>query len=259
MNPDRLVIALANRKGGTGKTTTAVNLSAEWGRQGYRTLLIDLDTQGHSAIGVGCRESRHQKSSVHQLFQAPDLSLLEVVQPTALENVWLAPADTDFKQRDFDIKRLRKAIETTKSTEQFQRIVIDTPPTLDDLLISGLVAADGVIVPFVPHHLAEVGARQLAKLFYQISVNRNTELKLLGLLPIMYDRHMKLHQRVVAGLEKQFGRDRMLRGIRSNIKLAESFEAGLPIRKYAPRSAGSMDYHLLVRELETFLTSRDRG
>ncbi|RKX24303.1 MAG: ParA family protein [Candidatus Zixiibacteriota bacterium] len=258
MNPDRLVIALANRKGGTGKTTTAVNLSAEWGNQGYRTLLIDLDTQGHAAIGVGCRETRQLSGAVHQLYQNPELSLMEIVQPTVLENVWLAPADTDFQQQELNVHRLRSAIEKIDPDEQFQRIVIDTPPTLDGLLISGLVAAQGVVVPFVPHHLAEVGTRQLAKLFYQVSSRHNPDLKLLGLLPIMYDRHIKLHQRVVSGIEKQFGKDRMLRGIRNNIKVAEAFEKGLPICTYAPRSAGNMDYHLMALELESFLVL-DRG
>ncbi len=253
MIQEQFVIALANRKGGTGKTTTAVNLAAQWGNQGYRTLLIDLDTQGHAAIGVGCRETRLQQDSVHQIFQSPDMALMEIVQPTGIENVWIAPADTDFHQQPLDVLRLRNAIDEIEQQHQFERIVIDTPPTLDSLLISGLVATQGVVIPFVPHHLAEVGARQLAKLCYQVASQHNPQLKLVGLVPIMFDRHIKLHQRVVAGLQTQFGKDRMLRGIRNNIKVAEAFERGLPIGKYAPKSAGSMDYCLMTQEIDDLL------
>ncbi len=252
MNQNLLVIAVANRKGGTGKTTTAVNLAAEWGQQGYKTLLIDLDTQGHAAIGLDCRECRQQGANVHQLFQDPQLELVSLVNQTPVENVWLAPADTDFCVHDFNVLRLREAIMLMGKANQFQRVVLDTPPTLDGLLISGLAAAQGIIVPFVPHHLAEVGVRQLAKLFYQVATNHNPDLKLLGLLPVMYDRHIKLHQRVIAKLGKQFGNNRILRGIRSNVKLAEAFEAGLPVGQYSPHCPGAMDYQLMTEELETF-------
>jgi len=252
MNQEPLIIAIANRKGGTGKTTTAVNMAAEWGRQGYRTLLIDLDTQGHAAIGVNSRECRQQGTNVHQLFHDPQLELMSLVKQTSVDNVWLAPADTDFCVHEVEVVRLREAITTASITDQFQRVVIDTPPTLDGLLISGLAAAQGVIVPFVPHHLAEVGVQQLAKLFYQVATRHNPNLKLLGLLPVMYDRHIKLHQRVIAKLGKQFGKNRILRGIRANIKLAEAFEAGVPVSQYSPRCPGAMDYQLMTEELETF-------
>ncbi len=251
MSQKTLAIAIANRKGGTGKTTTAVNLAAEWGRSGYKTLLLDLDTQGHAAIGVGCREQRNAEGTVHELLCDSGCELNRVVRKTPVENVWFVPSDTEFVGHELGALRLRDVLSVLISADGFERIVIDTPPTLDSLLINALVAAQGVVVPFVPHHLAEVGVRQLAKLFYQIATQHNPCLKLLGLLPVMYDRHLCLHRRVIEGLGRQFGKKRIMRGIRTNIKLAEAFEAGMPVSLYAKRCAGSMDYQLMADELDS--------
>lgn len=247
-----LTVVIANRKGGTGKTTTAVNLAAEWGEQGFRTLLIDLDTQGHAAIGLGCAELRYRAGTVHDIFRNPQYAIMRAVYKTPVRNVWLVPADTDFMSQDVNPLRLRHALSDREVIEGFDRIVVDTPPTLDGLLINGLVTAHGVVVPFVPHHLVGVGVRQLTRLFYQVATRHNPGLKLLGLLPIMYDRRIRLHRRLLDDLGRQYGNQRVLRGIRSNIKLAEAFEAEQPVVKYAPRSAGCMDYRLMARELEVF-------
>jgi len=253
MTEKPLIVAIANRKGGTGKTTTAVNLAAEWGRLGHRTLLIDLDTQGHAAIGIGCRELRHGAGTVHDLFLDPSVALRDVVRETPVENVWLVPADTGFMSQSLDALVLQRALLEGSAIESFERVVLDTPPTLDGLLVNALAVAQGVVVPFVPHHLAEVGVRQLANLFYQVATQYNPELKLFGLLPIMYDRHLRLHRRVIEDLGRQFGKQRMLRGIRMNIRLAEAFESGQPVSVYSARCAGSMDYRLMAEELESFL------
>lgn len=247
------VITIANRKGGTGKTTTAVNLAAAWGKRGYKTLLIDLDTQGHSALGLGVTETVAADKTIHQLFRDEQLSLSDVVHKTTVDNVSIAPADCNFIMPNLNELRIHNALHTDSVASLFERIIIDTPPTLDGLLYNGLASANGVIVPFVPHHLAEVGVKQLAKLFYQVATQHNPDLRLFGLLPIMYDRKIKLHQRVLKTLGKQFGIKRVMRGIRSNIKLAESFEAGKPIMHFAPRSAGAMDYQLMSEEVEVFL------
>lgn len=135
--------------------------------------------------------------------------------------------------------------------EQFDRVVLDTPPTSDLLLISALAAADGVLIPFVPHHLAAVGVNQLARLFYRVATRYNPSLQLIALLPVMVNRNFTLQRKVLDELAIQFGKGRLLRGIRTNIRLAEAFAAGEPICRFAPRSPGAMDYQLLADELET--------
>jgi len=246
-----IVIAIANRKGGTGKTTTAVNLAAAWGQQGFKTLLIDLDTQGHSGLGIAGQVAGNKKQTAHQLFRDKTLRLTEVVIDTPVKNVWLAPADQSFIVSEMDFLRIKQCLYPPDNANHFDRVVIDTPPTLDGLLYNGLSAANGVVVPFIPHYLAEVGVKQLAKLFYQVATQHNPDIKLLGLLPIMYDKNIKLHQRVIKTLAKQFGPQRVMRGIRTNIKLAEAFEANQPIIQYAPKCHGAMDYYLMAEELET--------
>jgi len=247
-----LIITIANRKGGSGKTTTAVNLATEWGEKGFKTLIIDLDTQGHSALGLGCINKIDSAKTVHELFRNPELPLRSVAHKTIAKNVSLVPADIEYVVKKVDVLCLRKAIYADNNEQYFDRIVIDTPPTLDGLLYNGLAAAHGVVVPFVPHHLAEVGVNQLANLFYQVAIHHNPNLSLFGLLPIMYDKKIKLHQRVLKALGKRFGVKRIMRGIRTNIRLAEAFEAGKPIMHFAPRCPGAMDYRLMTEELETF-------
>ena len=246
------VITVANRKGGTGKTTTAVNVSAEWGRRGKKVLLIDLDTQGHASIGVGCGIHHSNRPSIHDVFREPEKALVDLILDTPTQGVWLLAADTSFDGIGTEISTLllKKKLHELEQAKQFDVVVIDTPPTLDVMLLNALTACHGILVPFVPHFLAEVGVRQLADLFYKVAVTNNENLKMIGLLPIMLDKRTKLHNKVLASLVGQFGKNRMLRGVRSNIRLAEAFEQGLPVSGYAPKSAGAMDYYMLVEELE---------
>lgn len=246
------VITVANRKGGTGKTTTVVNVAAEFGRRGRRVLVIDLDTQGHASIGLGCGLHVSGRPSVHDVFRQPELPLASVLIETPTKGVTLLAADTAFDGIGAEVSSLllRNKLHELAQHREFDVVVIDTPPTLDVMLLNALSACHGVLVPFVPHFLAEVGVKQLADLFYKVAVTNNASLKLIGLLPVMLDRRTKLHKKVLSNLVGQFGENRMLRGIRSNIRLAEAFEHGQPVSAFAPKSAGAMDYYMLVEELD---------
>lgn len=251
-----MIITLANRKGGTGKTTTTVNLAAVWASQGKRVLVIDLDTQNHCALGLGfTRTGLPAGHAIHQLFQAPagqQPSLTNWILTTPFQGLDLLPADPFFDPglQALPTTRLRQAIQAQGLAQQYDHILIDTPPTLDGLLLSAAIAAEGLLVPFVPHYLGEVGVLQLARLFYEVTAEENPELLLLGLLPVMLERQQPLHQQILDKLARQFGKPSLLRGIRRNIQLAEAFHQQQPICHYAPRSAGTMDYTLLASELE---------
>ena len=248
------IIAVSNRKGGTGKTTVSVNLAAELAALGQRVLLIDLDSQGHCAVGFGLPPSLMQ-GSVHRLFVDPSATLSEAIRPTALETLWIAPANPLFDhgsgQRN-DL-RLRNAIIDEKLAERFDLIVIDTPPSLDALLVNALLAATRVLVPYVPHYLSYEGVRQLVRVLFKIMTHDNLNLKILGFLPTMAADHIRQHRSVTREVGHQFGAHRVLPGIRNDIRLAEAFAAGQPIRLYAPKCRGATDFAQLAELIATVL------
>ena len=115
--------------------------------------------------------------------------------------------------------------------------------------MNSVAAANGILIPLVPHHLASEGVKQLARLFYKIASTVNPDLKLLGLVPIMVDKRMNMHKTVIENISLQYGNDRLFRGIRTDIHLAESFAAGKPVRYAFPKTRGALDYHLLTDEI----------
>ena len=247
-----VTLAVANRKGGTGKTTVSVNLAAEFAALGRRVLLVDLDTQGHCAFGLGVKPSG---ATVHRIFADARANLRETIQLTSVENLWLAPADTLFDHgsgaRNDD--RLRIALATEGVAASFDIIIIDTPPSLDTLLINGLIAADRVLVPYVPHPLSFEGVRQLVRVLFKLMSGPNQRLKLLGFLPTMAAEHIRQHRAVTGDMTRQFGPHRVMPGIRSDIRLAEAFAAGKPVRYYAPNSRGAQDFADLAASLAPLL------
>jgi chromosome partitioning protein len=250
-----VILAVANRKGGTGKTTTAVNFAAMWAERGLRTLLVDMDTQGHAAIGLGIAFARGQ-GCLHRIFKDPDYDLSRAIVGTEHDNLWLIPACRDYEGRSLggDYLALQKRLRAPALKARFDRIILDTPPTLDHVLLNALAAADGLLVPFLPHHLASVGVRQLAGLYYRVASRDNHKLRFLGLVPVMADERMTLHRKVIKDLREQFGQQKMLGGIRHNIRLAEAFAVGQPICVFAPNSPGAEDYINLCTQFEQLLS-----
>jgi chromosome partitioning protein len=256
MSASAEIIVVTNRKGGTGKTTTSVNIAAEFAAQGRRVLLIDMDSQGHCAVGLDVAPAR-DAPTIHNLFMSAESLLTDAVYPTAWPNLHLVPANPLFEHGSGggDPTRLASALRDEGLTEQYDLIIIDTPPSLDSLLMNALCAARRVLVPFVPHHLSGEGMRNLARVLFRVAADLNPELKLLAFLPVMLDRRVGLHRSITEGVAHQFGRGRLLTGIRSDIKLAESFARRRPIRSYMPDCRGSEDYALAVREIGERLTA----
>ncbi|KJS42469.1 MAG: chromosome partitioning protein [Rhodospirillaceae bacterium BRH_c57] len=244
------VLAVSNRKGGSGKSTSAVNLAAEWANRGSRVLVVDLDTQGHAGFGLGITPDKGAPTA-HDIFRDPTLDISDAIVPCTWANLWCAPADFLFEGTDErrDPGLLASQLRRPELAAKFDIVILDTPPSLDQLLVNAMSAADGVLIPMLPHALSAEGVKQLSRLFYRIATTSNPGLKLIGLLPIMYNPRLKHHQSVVGDIVRQFGAERVMRGIRVDTKLAEAFAARKPIRYFAPRSHGALDYFLLADEL----------
>ena len=250
-----LVIAVCNRKGGAGKTTTSVNVAAELAALGWRVLLLDLDSQGHCAVGLGVK-AQPGAACIHSLFTNQQARLLDTVRDTSLENLWLAPADQLFEHGTGvrDELLLARALADPAVAARFDLVMIDTPPSLDLLLLNALSAAHWVLVPFVPHPLSFEGVRQLMRVLFKVMSNQNPELKLLGFLPTMAAENIRQHRATTGDVARQYGAPRVLPGIRNDIKRAEAFAVGKPVRSYAPSSRGAQDFAELATCLTQLLT-----
>ncbi|MBV5339193.1 MAG: ParA family protein [Deltaproteobacteria bacterium] len=250
------IIVVTNRKGGTGKTTTSVNIAAEFAAQGQRVLLIDMDTQGHCGVGLDVAPTK-DAPTVHSLFLSAGFRLADAVYPTVWPNLELIPANPLFEHGSGsgDPTRLAKALQDEGLTERYDMIIIDSPPSFDDLLMNSLCAAKRVLVPFVPHHLSGEGMRNLARILFRVASGANPELKLLAFLPVMLDRRVGQHRSVTEGVAHQYGQGRLLSGIRTDIKLAEAFFHRRPVRAYTPGCRGAEDYAVAAGEIASRLAA----
>lgn len=256
MSTKPYILAISNRKGGVGKTTASVNIAAELATRGRRVLLLDLDTQGHCAVGLGVKVEAGALT-LHELFKQPDLALMLTIKPTAIPNLYLSPANQLFEHSsgDRDELRLSRALAAAEIQAGFDVVIIDTPPSLDLLLLNALTAAHGVLVPYVPHHLSYEGVRQLMRVLFKVMSGANPGLKILGFLPMMVAQHIRQHRQVNAAVSHQFGANRIMPGIRNDIRLAEAFAAGQPIINYAARCRGAHDFAALAENLSVLLAS----
>ncbi|WPL12387.1 ParA family protein [Thiorhodovibrio litoralis] len=253
------IIAVSNRKGGTGKTTVAVNLAAELAALGRRVLLVDLDSQGHCAAGLGLKLDRDAPTA-HSIFLDPLAKLSAAVYPSAFANLSLCPADQRFEHGSGvgGQGRLAEALAHQDIASAFDLVILDTPPSLDHLLFNALTAAHWVLVPYVPHHLSLEGVRQLMRVLFKIiSGGANPQLKILGFVPTMSAAHIRQHRLVTGEVARQFGAPRVLAGIRSDIRLAEAFSVGKPVRSYAPKCRGAQDFANLAATLVPLLDGVD--
>jgi chromosome partitioning protein len=254
------VIAVSNRKGGTGKTTVSVNLAAELAALGRRVLLVDLDSQGHCAVGLGIKVGAAD-GTVHRIFSDPGARLAPVIRASAFANLYLAPADQLFEHGSGhrDPLRLARALAEPEIRQHFEVVIVDTPPSLDLLLLNALTAANWVLVPYVPHHLSFEGVRQLMRVLFKVMTRDNPSLKILGFLPTTAAEHIRQHRQVTNEMSRQFGAHRVLSGIRNDIRLAEAFAAGKPIHHYAPKSRGARDFAVLAASLVPVLAGAGNG
>jgi chromosome partitioning protein len=249
-----IVYALANQKGGVGKTTTAVNLGAYLGQHDQRILLVDIDPQANATSSLGIEKTRVDRSTYHVLVDG--VSFTDVVRETAYTGLEIAPSSPDLAGATVELVdmprreyRLRRALATLLEARSYDYILIDCPPSLGVLTVSGLTAAGGVIIPVQCEYLALEGLSQLARAIQLVRKALNPQLALRGLVMTMYDARTNLSEQVVAEVHRHFRKRVFDAIIPRSVRLSEAPSFGVPIHVHAPRSSGAEAYKSLAREL----------
>ncbi|HEV7732302.1 MAG TPA: ParA family protein [Candidatus Binatia bacterium] len=248
------VVAVANQKGGVGKTTTAINLAAALALSGHRTLLIDLDPQGSATTGVG-RHSSDLHGNVYEVV-IDGRAAAEVTHPTSVENLDVMPATRDLVGAEVELvnlpdreHRLFTAIAPIR--EAYEYLLIDCPPSLGLLTVNALRAADGVLVPLQAEYYALEGLTALLDTVGRVRDALNPTLALDGLVLTMFDGRNSLARQVQTEVRTHFGSQVYSTVIPRNVRLSESPSHGVPVLIYDPSSRGSVAYQALAVEVLT--------
>jgi chromosome partitioning protein len=246
------IMAIANQKGGVGKTTTAVNLGAALAELGYRVLVVDLDPQGNATTGLGIN-ARNLQSSIYDVL-LNDLSLEDCIEPTAVRNLFLAPATIDLAGAEIELVpafsrelRLRRALASLGDDYDFT--LIDCPPSLGLLTVNGLAAATEVVVPIQCEYYALEGLGQLLRNVELVKRNLNTTLDLGAIILTMYDARTKLSDQVTKEVRQHFGGKVCRNIVPRTVRLSEAPSFGQPIIVFDSTSRGAIAYRELAKEV----------
>ena len=247
------VIAVANQKGGVGKTTTAINLGAALAEEGCRILIVDLDPQGNASTGLGVDERTYTTYD----FMLDDVDVQNVVVPTELDNLWIIPATVDLSSADIELvaheKRsflLRDALrQPSLDAFGFDAILVDCPPSLSLLTVNAFVAADSVLVPLQSEFFALEGLSQLMMTIREVRQSGNPGLRIEGVVLTMYDARNNLSQQVEDDARENL-QDLVFRTrIPRNVRLSEAPSFAMPVLNYDPQSKGAVAYRALADEI----------
>lgn len=245
------VVALANQKGGVGKSTTAISLAASLAFQDQRVLLIDLDPQGNATSGLGIDRSAIDVSIYDVLLKESPIE--DGIEPTSVRNLFVVPATIDLAGAEIELvsqfsreTRLRSAIDEIK--KDYDVVLIDCPPSLGLLTVNALTAAQEVLIPIQCEYYALEGLSQLLKNVELVSANLNPKLKVGGVVLTMYDGRTKLSREVAEQVREYFGDVAFRTVIPRSVRLSEAPSYGEPIEAFDPMSRGAIAYRQLGKE-----------
>ena len=252
-------MAMANQKGGVGKTTSALNLASCLALMEKKTLIVDLDPQGNASVGLGMEKEKFREANIyHAVIGAKEMK--ECLYPTNLERLTLCPSDNNLTGAQVELvtemareQKLKNALVHIR--EEYDYVVIDCPPSLGLLFINALNAADSFIVPMQTEYYAMEGLAQLMDTVRLVKHSLNRDLYMEGILLTMYDVRTSLHKQVAKEIREHFGEKVFRAVIPRSVKLSESPSFGRPITLYDPHSKGSGAYMALAEEL----IAKDRG
>jgi chromosome partitioning protein len=246
-----ITVAIANQKGGVGKSTTAINLGAGLAFQGERVLLVDLDPQGNTTSGLGIDRSAIEYSTYDLLVE--DVPIEDVVEPSSVRDLFVVPATIELAGAEIELvsmfsreARLGSAIKGI--AEDYDFVLIDCPPSLGLLTVNGLAAADEVLIPIQCEYYALEGVSQLLRNVQLVKRNLNPQLEVEGVILTMYDGRTTLAADVVAQVREHFGDTTYRTVIPRTVRLSEAPSYGEPIEAYDPMSRGAIAYRELARE-----------
>ena len=246
------ILAIANQKGGVGKTTTTINLAAYLGKKGQRVLIVDVDPQGNASSGLGLDIHKMDKTTYEVFLE--EISLAESVVRTETENVSVVPANVNLsgiemdllqmKAREYKLQAALKQVATN-----YDWVLIDCPPNLGILTLNALCAADGVVIPLQTEYYALEGLTQLMRVIGLVQQSLNPSLELKGVILTMYDQRTSLANQVVEDVREHFGNKVFQSVVPRNVKLSEAPSFGKSILAYALDSAGARAYDELADEV----------
>ncbi len=248
------IIAIANQKGGVGKTTCAINLGGALAEMGHRVLCIDLDPQGNLTVGLGV-DLNSVERGMAQVMVESDVPLTSVIRATRTKNLDVAPTTIELSSAEVELMTaigremaLRDKL-TADVIDRYSHILIDCPPTLGLLTLNALVAADGVIIPVQTQYYALKGVAALLKIIKTVQTRLNPRLQVLGLLPTFYDSRTILARDMLDSL-RDLGDHQVFRTvIRQSVKIGEAPTAGVPITTYDARSDAAKSFMDLAKEV----------
>jgi chromosome partitioning protein len=255
------VIAIANQKGGVGKSTTAVNLSSYLGEFGYKTLIVDMDPQSNTTSGIGITDISGKSSIYNVLINGENI--LQVVTKTQFKNLEAVPSTIQLAGAEVELVssmkreyKLKEAIE--KNKKDYDYIIIDCPPALGLLTVNALSAATEVIIPIQCEYYALEGLGQLVNTIKLVKDNLNSDLEIAGALMTMYDPRIKLAEQVITEVKKYFPDKVYKTVIPRNVRLSEAPSYGKPIFSYDPECKGAQAYKSFTKEVIENGTKRIR-